>query len=179
VGLLLAKVELVDVSVSKPADNVAVLLDALKFRVGAITTLLLVVRKTLGVFCEGLLFGVVPVLVESSLHLIVQVLSPDSGKSAETTGSLDVTNQTNNAHGGSLDHSDRFNNLLVVNLGSWLVGGTKDVSHTGLVAHEGGEVAWLGSIILGELADFTAVVGAPLAGEKTEGPVTGGFKLTM
>jgi hypothetical protein len=179
VSLLLAKVELVDVSVSKDTHDVTVLLDALEFRVRAIATLFLVVRKTLGVFCESLLFRVVPVLVESSLHLVVQVLSPDSGKSAETARSLDVTNQTNNAHRGSFDHGDGFNNLLVVNLGSWLVGSTKDVSHTGFVAHEGGKVAWLGSIILGKLANFAAVVGAPFAGKKTEGPVTGGFELTM
>jgi len=107
------------------------------------------------------------------------VLGPDCGQSAETAGGLDVSDQTNNNHGGSLDDRNGLNDFLVVDLGTRLVGCAEDVRHTGLVAHEGGEVARLGGVILGELADAATVVGATLAGEEPEGTVTGGFELTV
>jgi non-heme chloroperoxidase len=43
---------------------------------------------------EGLLLGVLPVLVEAALELIRQVLSVDGRESAEASGSLNVTDQT-------------------------------------------------------------------------------------
>ena len=46
----------------------------------------------LGVLGEGLLLALVPVLVESALDLIAQMLSPDGGKGSETSGSFDITN---------------------------------------------------------------------------------------
>ena len=46
----------------------------------------------LGVFGEGLLLALVPVLVKSALDLIAQVLSPNGSEGSKTTGSLDVTN---------------------------------------------------------------------------------------
>lgn len=179
VSLLLTEVQLAHVSVSEHADDVAVLLDALEFGVGAIAAFLLVVGEALSVLGEGLFLGVVPVLVESSLDLVVQVLSPDGGEGTETTGSLDVSDQTNNNHRGGLDDGDGFDDFLVVDLRSGLVGLTEDVGHTGLVAHEGSEVAWLGSIVLGELSDAASVVRASFAGEEPEGPVAGSFKFTV
>ena len=46
----------------------------------------------LGVLGEGLLLALVPVLVESTLNLIAQVLSPNGGEGSKTAGSFDVTN---------------------------------------------------------------------------------------
>ena len=45
----------------------------------------------LGVLGEGLLLALIPVLVESALDLIGEMLSPDGGEGTESTGSLDVT----------------------------------------------------------------------------------------
>lgn len=52
----------------------------------------------LGVSGEGLLLRLVPVLVESALNLVAQVLSPDGGERSETTWSLNVANKTNSDH---------------------------------------------------------------------------------
>ena len=46
----------------------------------------------LGVLGEGLLLALVPVLVESALDLIGEMLSPDSGKRTKSTGGFDITN---------------------------------------------------------------------------------------
>lgn len=92
VGLLLLDGGLADLGVGKNTDDSAVLLDALKLAgdggTGALGVLL-------GVLGESLLLGLVPVLVEATLDLVAQVLSPDGGERAETTGSLDVTDNTN------------------------------------------------------------------------------------
>lgn len=91
VGLLLLERGLADLGVGKNTDNSAVLLDALKLAGDGSTAALSVL---LGVLGEGLLLALVPVLVEAALELVAQVLSPDSSERAETTGSLDVTDDT-------------------------------------------------------------------------------------
>ena len=52
----------------------------------------------LGILGEGLLLALVPVLVESALDLIGEMLSPDGSERAESTWGFDVTNKTNNDH---------------------------------------------------------------------------------
>jgi hypothetical protein len=47
---------------------------------------------------EGLLLRLIPVLVESSLEFIGEMLCPDSGKGSEAAGSLNVTDKTDNDH---------------------------------------------------------------------------------
>ena len=91
VGLLLLKRGLADLGVGEHTDNGTVLLDALKLAGDGGTALLSVL---LGVLGEGLLLALVPVLVEAALDLVAQVLSPDGGERAETTGSLNVTDDT-------------------------------------------------------------------------------------
>ena len=91
VGLLLLDGGLADLGVGEHTDDSAVLLDALKLAGDGGTAGLGVL---LGVLGEGLLLALVPVLVEAALDLVAQVLSPDGGERAETTGSLDVTNDT-------------------------------------------------------------------------------------
>lgn len=92
VGLLLLDGGLADLGVGEDTDDSAVLLDALELTGDGGTGRLGVL---LGVLGEGLLLGLVPVLVEATLDLVAQVLSPDGGERAETAGSLDVTDNTN------------------------------------------------------------------------------------
>lgn len=92
VGLLLLERSLADLGVGEHTDDSAVLLDALKVAGDGSTALLGVL---LGVLGESLLLALVPVLVEATLDLVTQVLSPDGSERAETTGSLDVTDNTN------------------------------------------------------------------------------------
>jgi hypothetical protein len=53
------------------------------------------------------------------------------------------------------------------------------VSHTGLEAHEGSKVNWLGSIILGEGLDLTTWPGASLFRQELKGTVSWCGELTM
>ena len=163
-GLLLLERRLADLGVRKDTDDGAVLLHALELAGdgGA-----LVLGVVLGVLGEGLLLGLVPVLVEAALDLVGQMLSPDGGERAEATGGLDVANQTDSDHlciisnnpphffgretyRRSLDNGNSLDNLLLVHLGTGAVQVTDDRSHTGLVAHGGGEVNRLLGVILGE-----------------------------
>lgn len=91
VGLLLLDGGRADLGVGEHTDDSAVLLDALKLAGDGGTAGLGVL---LGVLGESLLLALVPVLVEATLDLVTQVLSPDGGEGAETTGSLDVTDDT-------------------------------------------------------------------------------------
>jgi hypothetical protein len=68
-----------------------------------------------------------------------------------------------------LDHLLAFTTLLVLH----------DVGHTGLVAHERGEVDWLGLVVLGEVSDATAVVSCASLGEVSEGARTRAFVFTV
>lgn len=89
VGLLLLERGLADLGVGENTDDSAVLLDALELAGDGGTGGLGVL---LGVLGEGLLLGLVPVLVEAALELVAQVLGPDGGEGSETTGSLNVAN---------------------------------------------------------------------------------------
>jgi len=70
----------------------------------------------LGVVSKCLLLAAVPVLIEPALDLIGEVRSPDSGEGAETARGLDVTDETDDNERGSLDDSDRLDNLTLVHL---------------------------------------------------------------
>jgi len=145
VGLLHANLALGHLSVHNCANDVAILLGS-----GNLSGHLVVLVVLLSVLSEGLLLGLIPLLVETSSNLIRQVLSPDGGQSSHTEGGLNVSNETDANHRGSLKNGDGLNNLLLVELGSGLVDITNNVGHTALVSHESGEMARLGLVILGK-----------------------------
>jgi hypothetical protein len=132
-----------------------------------------------GVAVESLLLGSVPVLVESTLDGFVQVLGPDGGQGTETAGGFEVTNETDNVHGRALEDGDGFDGFLLVELGTGLVDFTEDVSHTGLVTDESGQVAFLGLVITGKALDFASLTRATLTGQETQRTTAGMFKFTV
>lgn len=110
-----------------------------------------VVLVLVSVLGESLLLGVNPVLVESTLDLIVELGSPDGLESTETTGGFDVTNETDDLDWGAFEDGGGVDNILLDDLFTFtalLV--LNDVSHTSLVADESSEVNGLGGIITGE-----------------------------
>lgn len=94
VSLLLLERGLGDLGVGEDSDDRAVFLDSLELSCdgGALLGVLL------GVLGEGLLLGLVPVLVEASLQLVAQVLCPDGGEGSETSWGLDVADKANGDH---------------------------------------------------------------------------------
>ncbi len=148
VRLLLAQVKLVDLGVSQDTDNLAVLHNALELLLHLLLASL--GGQVLGILGEGFLLGGNPVLVEATAHSLAQVLSPHGGQGAETTGSLDVADDADNNHGGSLDDGDSLDDLLLVGLGARTVKVADNVGHAGLVAQEGSQVGSSGGVVLGE-----------------------------
>lgn len=155
VRLVLSELELADLGGNENTDDGTVLLDSLKISLdGGLG--LVVFLESGGVLGEGLLLGGHPVLVEASLDVLVELGSPDGGKGTETTGSLDVTDHTDDLDGGALNNGGGVDNVLLDDLLTFttlLV--LDDVSHTSLVADESGKVDGLGSIVLGEMS-YTA-----------------------
>ena len=176
VGLLLAELDLADLSVSQNTDDLTVLCDSLQLLRDGLSVGL---GELFGVAGKGLLFGAVPVLVEATLDFVRQVLGPDGGEGSETSGSLDVANDTDNDHGGSLEDGDSLDNLFFVHLGAGTVELTDNVGHAGLVAHEGGQMDGLGRVIPREGLDLASVSAGSLAGQEPKRSMTGVLKLAM
>ena len=174
VGLLLTDLALRNLGVHDSSDNLAVLL-----RSGDFSSHLVVISVSLSILGESLLLGLVPALIETSTALIRQMLSPDRGQSAETVWCLSVTNETNANHGWCFEDGDSFGYLLLVELRTWLLHITEDVSHTSLVTHKGSQVAWLGLIILREGLDLTLEVLGSLSWEETKRTATWMLELSM
>lgn len=175
-GLLLADAQLSDLSVGDDSDDGGVLLQLLQTSLDVLGLTSLVL---LGVLGEGFLLALGPVLVEAALDVVAQVLSPDGGDGAETARSLGVAGNTDNHHRRSLDDGDSLEDFLLVELGAWAVQVTDDVGHTGLVAHETGQVHRLGGIILGEGLAAGSLAGSALPGEESERTVARGFEFTV
>lgn len=144
VVLLLSEVlEQVVLGVHDGSHGGAVLLDSVQLDLnflGVLSGFSLVVA-------ESFSLGADPVLVEPSEGALVEVVSPDGGKSSEASGGLDVSDQTDDLEGRGLDDGDGFNLLLLVELGLSSVDISEDVGHAGLEASEGSEVRSLGPVV--------------------------------
>jgi len=174
VGLLLSDADLGHLGVGDHADNVAVLFGTLD-----LVLHVTVLGVLLGVLGESFLLALVPVLVETTLDLVTQVLSEHSGEGTEATRSLDVTDKTNAHHWRGLEDGDSLNDLLLIELGTRLVYLTYDVGHASLVPHKRGQMTRLRGIVLREGFDLTPVMRGTLLREEPEGTVTRAFELTM
>jgi hypothetical protein len=154
VGDLLSELDLSVLGVGQNADHLAVLLDALNLGLD----LLGLLGGLLGVLGESFLLGAVPVLVETTLEVIGQVVGPNGGQGAETIGGGNVTNNADNHHRRGLEDSDSLHSFLLVQLGSRSLDLSHNVRHTGLETHESSQVRSLGGIILGEGPNAASVV---------------------
>merc|ERR1719410_277720 len=135
VGLLLSATQDFHLCVDNNTDGGAVLLHLCQLLLDLLLTEII---SPLGAgLSEGLLLGLRPVLVEPSLSLFSNVLSPDSLEGSHTSWSLDVSNNTDADHWWSLDNGDGLDDFLLVDLGAGSVHLPDDVGHAGLVAHEG------------------------------------------
>jgi len=146
VGDLLSQFQLSDLSVCQDTHNLGVLLDTVELSL----VLQWLLRGLFGVFSESLLFGAVPVLVESALDIIRKVGGPNSGQCAETVRSGDIAHNSNHNNWRSLKNSDRFHSFLLVQLGTRSLNLSDNVSHTSLVADEGSQVRSDFGVILRE-----------------------------
>lgn len=174
-GLLLCNLDLTDLGVDKKANDSAMLDDPLELGIdigGALGVLL----RVLG---ESLLLRLVPILVEATLDLIGEMLSPNSGEGAEAVGGLDVANDTDGDDRRGLDDADGLDNLLFVELRPRLIDIAYDVGHACLVAHEGSEMARLGGVILREGLDLAAVARRALLRQEGEGAMPRGFEFPV
>lgn len=174
-GFLLIKMDLADLGVGEDTDDRAVLLEAVQVLGDGLTA----ISVLLGVVGKGLLLGLVPVLVETTLDFIGQMLSPDSAQSTKTLRSLNVTHDTDNNNGRGLDDSDSFDNFLLVEFGARTIGLANNVGHASLITHEGSHVHGLSGVILGEGLDLSTVASGTLAGQESEMAVSGSFELAV
>jgi len=116
VSLLLLERGLRNLGVGENSDNGAVFLDPLDFpgNGGALLGVFL------GVLGEGLLLGLVPVLVKASLQLVAQVLCPDGGEGSESSWGFDVADEANGDH---LGHCQILSSLVDFVVCKYLTGG--------------------------------------------------------
>jgi hypothetical protein len=178
-GLVLSKLKLTDLGGGDNTDDGTVLLDALHLSVDGVLVLL-VNLMLLGLLGESLLLSVHPVLVEAALDVVVEVGSPDSLEGTETTGGLDVTDHTDDLHGRALNDGASVDDVLLDDLLTFttlLI--LNDVSHTSLVADEGGKVDGLRGIVTGEMSYTSSVVVRSPLRHESQIAMSGGFEFTM
>ena len=168
VSLLLSELQLLDLGSNHNSDDGTVLRDSLEVSVDVVLGLGvgLILVSILG---ESLLLGAVVVLVESSDDTSGHGVSPDSGESTETSGSLNVTLNTDNLDGRALDDGDGIDDILLDGLLTFtLLEMSGDVSHTSLVTAESSDVNRLGLVISGVLSDGTLRVLRSALGQVTK-----------
>jgi len=83
--------------------------------------ILFLVDPLFGVLRESLLFGLVPVFVETSAGVLRKVLRPHSPDIAQPHGGLEVPHITNHDEGRALNDGDRLHNLTLVHLGPYFI----------------------------------------------------------
>lgn len=177
VGLVLSETELADLGGDDDTDDAAVLDDAGNVLGDWLGGTLLI---SVGILGEGLLLGLGPVLVESSLDILVEVLGPDGGESAESTWGHDVSNESNDLDGWGLNDRDGVYPVSVDELLSFTTLLDLDnVSHTGLVSNEGSEMDLLGWVVLGEGSDATSVMSGTSHWQESLGSMSWMLKLSV
>jgi len=174
-GLLLFERQKFHLGVSDKSYNFAVLFDLAE---GSLLALF-VVGPFLLVLGESLLLGLTPVLVESSLGLVGDVLGPDGLEGSEASWGLDVADDTDADHWRGLDDGDWLDDLFFVELGALSSDLTDDVGHTSFVADEASQVAFVARLILGVRLESAEMSTASLSGKESLRTVSGCFEFPM
>jgi len=175
VGFLLLEWEELHLGVSDESDDLAVLFDLVDG--GLLAGLVL--GPFLLVLGERELLGLAPVLVESSLGLVTDVLSPDGLEGSEASWGFNVTDDTDADHWWGIDDGDWLDDLLLVELVSLSGDFSDNVGHTGLVTDESGQVDGLALIVLGVGLESAQVSSASLSWEESLATVSWCLKLSM
>ena len=179
VGLLSSKLAFLDLSGNKDSDDGAVLSDSLDISVHVFLGVLWL-GIFLSVVLESVFLGNVIVLIESSDDTGWEVLSPDGRESSKSSWGINVTDHTDDLNWWGLDNGDWLNDILLDGLFTLsLLHVSDDVSHTGFVAHEGGEMDWLGSVVLWEMPNLTLVMLGSSLWKITQMGVSWRFKFPM
>lgn len=175
VSLLLLEWQELHLSVSDESHNLAVLLDLVDG--GLLAGFVL--GPLLLVLGESELLGLAPVLVESSLGFVTDVLSPDGLEGSEASWGLDVSDNTDADHWWGIDDGDWLDDLLLVELVALSSDFSHNVGHTGLVTDESGQVDGLALVVLGVGLESAQVSSASLSGEESLATVSWCLKLSM
>jgi hypothetical protein len=172
---LLSKVEEFHLSSGNNSDDGAVFFDSVKRNINGFFFF----RVFLLVFGEGLLFGGCPVSVESSEGVFVEFLGPNSGEGSKTSGGFDVSDDSDNNHGGTFDNGNGFNNFFFVQFGSGSFDISENVSHSSFESGKGGQMAGFGGIIFGERSGSSSVMSGSSSGDKSKISVSRGFEFSV
>jgi len=175
VCLLLLEWQELHLGVSDESHNLAVLLDLVdsSFLAG------LVLGPFLLVLGEREFLGLAPVLVESSLGFVTDVLGPDGLEGSEASWGFDVTDDTDADHWWGIDDGDWLDDLLLVELMALSSDFSHNVGHTGLVTDESGQVDGLALVVLGVGLESAQVSSASLSWEESLATVSWCLKLSM
>lgn len=175
VSFLLLERDQLHLGVGDQSDNLAVLFDLVDSGLLAgfsFSPLLLVLS-------ERQFLGFAPVLVESSLGLVGNVLGPDGLEGSEASWGLDVTNDTDTDHWWAIDDGDRLDDFLFVELVALSSDFSDDVGHTGFVTDESGQVGGLGFVILGVGLESAEMSSGSLSWEESFGTVSRRLKFSV
>ena len=107
-------------------------------------------------------------------------MGPDGGKSSQSSWGLDVSDASNDLHWGGLNDGDGLNNIFLddlLSLTSLVV--LNDMSHTGLVSHEGGKMDGLGSVVSWERSYLTSMMLCSSLGHESQTLVSGVLELSV
>lgn len=117
--------------------------------------------QSLSVLGECFFLGSVPVLVEASFERFTESLSPKGSQSSQSLDGFDVSDHSDDSHGGSFDNGDCFDCLFFVELRAGSLDFSLNVGHSSLETCESGKMGSLFLVIFGERSNSSLVVSSP------------------
>jgi len=131
------------------------------------------------IFGESLFLRVHPVFVESSKGVFIEFLGPDGGQVSKTSGGFDISDDSDDDHGGSFNDGDGFDDFLFVKFGTGFFNVSENVGHTSLESCESGKVDGGLDVVSGERSASSSVVSGSSSGSESHISVTGSFEFSV